>query len=143
MSVNLQANGRGGELTYASTTYIPADAEIRPLHDHVIIEPLNIEHSKILAVVEDIKPVRGIVKAVGRGHYPLCYDSPDKSKRTKSWRSKVFQPTSVKVGDIVELGSVRQGDRIVGYSFQSFIWGNVMHLMCREADISGIVEQPA
>lgn len=141
MGVNLKANGMGGELSMSSPTYIAPDEKIYPMHDYMVVEPLGIEHSKILTVIEDIKPVRGIVKAVGPGHYPLCYNHTDKSRRTKMWRSKTFQPTQVKVGDVVELGSVNIGGKISGYSFQQIYWGKTMHLICREADVSGIVEQ--
>lgn len=140
MGVNLKTNGAGGELSYETKTYVAPDEQIRPLHDYIVVEPLPIEHSKLLLVVEEIKPVRGVVKAVGPGHFPLRYDHPDKHRRTKMWRSKTFQPTQVKVGDIVELGSVQLEGRYVGYSFQQIYWGNTMHIMCREADVSGIVE---
>lgn len=139
MGVNLKASGMGGELSYASTTYISPDEQIRPLRDQIVVEPLGVEHSLILDVIEHTKPLRGIVKAVGPGHYPLCYDHPDKHKRTKMWRSNVFQPTEVKVGDVVELGSVRIDGRVVGYSFQQIMWGTKMHILCREADVAGIV----
>ncbi len=140
MSILRAPNGRSGELSYASATVIPEDCAIRPLHDQIVVEPLPVEHSKILDVVENTKPLRGIVKAVGPGHYPMRYDHPDKHKRTKMWRSSRFQPTQVKVGDIVELGSIREEDgRITGYNFQQFIWGTKTHILCREADVSGIV----
>lgn len=139
MTVKLSANGRGGELSYASKTYVGPDEKIVPLHDYIVVEPLAVEHSKILTVIEHTKPVRGIVKAVGPGHYPLCYDHPDKHRRKKMWRSKTFLPTQVKVGDVVELGAVKIEGRIVGYSFQQIYWGTTMHIMCREADVSGIV----
>lgn len=139
MGVNLTGNGRGGELSYGSTTYIDPSEQIRPMQDYIVVEPLDVEHSQILTVIEHTKPLRGIVKAVGPGHFPLCYDHPEKSKRTKMWRSPVFQPTQVKVGDIVELGAVKIDGRIAGYSFQQVMWGSKMHLMCREADVSGIV----
>ncbi|RQS63849.1 hypothetical protein [Burkholderia sp. Bp8984] len=141
MSINL--NGRSGELNYESTTYVEPGAQIKPLHDYIVVEPLGVEHSAILIVIEHIKPVRGVVKAVGPGHYPMCYDHPDKHKRTKMWRSKVFQPTQVKVGDVVELGSVKEGGRIVGYSFQTVLWGAKPHILCREADVSGVVVNEA
>lgn len=140
MGVKLKTNGMGGELSYASTTYIHPEESIRPMHDFIIVEPLNVEHSALLEVIEHTKPLRGLVKAVGPGHYPLCYDHPDKHKRTKMWRSKTFQPTEVKVGDVVELGAVRIDGRITGYSFQQIMWGSKMHIICREADVSGIVE---
>lgn len=138
MSFKLSANGRGGELSSSSLTYIAPDEQIRPLHDHVIIEPLGVVHSTILTVIEQTKPLRGVVKAVGKGHYPLRYDN-EKGRRTRMWRSSVFQKTEVKVGDVVELGSVRIDGRISGYSFQTFMWGSKEHLICREADISGVV----
>lgn len=139
MTVKLSANGRGGELSYASTTYIAPEEQIKPLHDYIVVEPLGVEHSAILTVIEHTKPLRGIVKAVGPGHYPMRYDHPDKHRRTKMWRSKTFLPTQVKVGDVVELGAVKIEGRIVGYSFQQIYWGTTMHIMCREADVSGIV----
>jgi len=139
MGVKLKSGGMGGELSYEPSTYIAPDEQIKPMHDYIVVEPLAVEHSKILAVIEDIKPVRGIVKAVGPGHFPLCYDHPEKSKRTKMWRSSVFQPTGVKVGDIVELGAVKIDGRVVGYSFQQIMWGGKMHILCREADVAGVV----
>lgn len=139
MGVKLNASGRGGELSYASTTYIDPASEIRCLHDYMVVEPLNIEHSLVLDVIENIKPVRGVVKAIGPGIYPNVYDHPDKHKRTKMWKSKTFQPTQVKVGDVVELGSIRVDGRVTGYSFQQIMIGSKMHIMCTERDVSGIV----
>jgi hypothetical protein len=139
MGIKLNSSGMGGELSYDTSTYIEPDAKIAPMHDYLVIEPLGVEHSKILAVIEHTKPLRGIVKAVGPGHYPLCYDHPDKHKRTRMWRSSVFLPTQVKVDDVVELGAVKIDGRIVGYSFQQIMWGNRMHILCREADVSGVV----
>lgn len=137
--IKSSADGRGGELSYDSMTYVAPDSQIRPMHDYMVVEPLGVEHSKILMVIEETKPLRGVVKAVGPGHYPLCYDHPEKQKRTKMWRSKTFLPTQVKVGDVVELGAVKVDGRMIGYSFQQVYWGNKMHIMCREADVSGIV----
>lgn len=139
MSVKLNANGRGGELTSNSITYIEPTKDIKPTQDYIIVEPLSVMHSLVLDVIEHTKPLRGLVKAVGPGHYPLVYDHPDKNRRTKMWRSKVFLPTQVKVGDIVELGGVRVDGRIHGYSFQQITWGSKTHIICREADVSGIV----
>ena len=130
---------QSAELSHRSNTHIEARMKIRPLHDHIIVEPLDVWHSDVLIVIEPTKPVRGIVKAVGLGHYPKKYDHPDKSKRTKMWDSNVFQPTEVKVGDIVNLGSP-QGAR--GYAFQSIMWGDKLHIVAREADVCGI-EDPS
>lgn len=136
MSVLRADDGRSAELSQKSATRIPADQTIRPLRDQMIVEPLEIEHSDTLLVIEQTKPVRGIVKAIGPGHYPKRYDHPDKHRRTKMWDSKRFQPTEIKVGDVVELGGYDFG----GYGFQQFYWGDKLHIICREADVSGIVE---
>jgi co-chaperonin GroES (HSP10) len=143
VGVKLKASGLGGELSSNSITYIAPDEQIKPLFDNIVVEPLDIEHSRILTVIENIKPVRGIVRAVGPGHYPWRYDHPDKHRRTKMWKSQTFQPTQVRVGDIVELGSVNIDGRIAGYSFQQIQWGSKMCIMCREADVAGIVVQEA
>lgn len=135
-NVQTEAGGRSARVTYESATDIPADVKLRPLRDTLIIEPLNRVHSKIIVTHEDTKPLRGIVKAVGPGCYPKVYDHPDKHKRTRMWDSDVFRPTEVKVGDVVELG----GAEHKGYTFQTFYWGSVMHLICREEDVSGVVD---
>lgn len=137
--MTIQSSGaQSSELLQISGTHLRADQKIRCLRDHIVVKPLDIEHSYILQVIERGKPVRGVVQAVGPGHYPKRYDHPDKHRRSKMWDSKRFQPTEVKVGDIVELGSP-QGQR--GYSFQQFMWGDELHILCREADISGIVTE--
>lgn len=132
----VSSGARSAELSQTSRTFLRSDQEIRPLRDQIVVEPLPIDHGGIIEVRERTKPVRGIVKAVGPGHYPKCYDHPDKHRRTKMWDSNYLLPTEVKVGDIVELGGYEFG----GYGFQQFMWGDVMHILCREADVSGIVE---
>lgn len=122
-------------LSHDSSTQVPADFKIRPLRDQIIVEPLNVVLSRTIIVKEDTKPLRGIIKAVGPGHFPMHYDG-EKGKRTKVWRSEVFQPTTVKVGDVVELGGVE----FKGYAFPSFVWGGIKHIICREQDVSGVDE---
>ena len=136
MQVLQDPGSRSARISHDSTTAIPASAKIRPLRDQIIVEPLNRVHSHVIVTREDMKPVRGIVKAVGPGHYPKKYDSDDKHKRTRMWDSEVFQPMQLKVGDVVELG----GAEFKGYSFQTLLWGDKLHIICREADVSGIVE---
>ena len=133
--MSIQHQSRSASLSLDSATHVPADQAIKPLRDQIIIEPLEVDHQTKLIVIEETKPVRGIVKAVGPGHYPKQYDHPDKAKRTKTWEGTSFLPTQIKVGDIVHLGSP-QGQR--GYSFQSLWWGDKIHLVCREADIVGV-----
>jgi hypothetical protein len=129
-------SGRSAELSWDSVTRIPADYAIRCRRDYLIVEPLPVDHHVSFEVIEHTKPLRGIVKAVGPGCYPKRYDHPDKHRRTKTWDSKTFLPTQVKVGDVVELGGYEYG----GYAFQTFLWGTVPHLICRELDVSGVIE---
>ena len=128
-------NSRSSELSFKGSTYVDPARQIRPLRDQIIVEPLDVDHATQIVVIEDTKPVRGIVKAVGPGHYPKQYDHPDKHRRTKMWDSTHFQPTQIKVGDIIQLGSPQDGR---GYSFQTFLWGTVPHLIAREADVCGV-----
>ena len=135
MKIEHAKDGRSARMVETCSTDVPEDAQIRPLRDQIIVEPLAVELSKILIVKEDIKPLRGIVRAAGPGHYPWLYDHPEKHKRTKMWESKVFMKTSVKVGDVVELGGYERR----GYAFPTIYWGDKTMLICREADVSGIV----
>lgn len=138
MSIVSKPTESGAELSFKDRTDIPADVKIRCLRDQMIVEPLETVYSAIIEVIHEHKPMRGKVKAIGPGHYPLKYNAPKygSKPRTKSWESKEFQPTECKVGDIVELGGLQYG----GYSFQTFYWGDRLHLCCREADVVGIVE---
>lgn len=129
----ITTSGRSGEISFKDRTEI--HGKVRLLRDQMLVEPMETVWSAIIDVILITKPMRGIVKAVGPGHYPKKYNGP-RGKRTKSWDSKIFQPTECKVGDIVELGGLQHG----GYSFQTVYWGDKLHLICREADVVGIVE---
>lgn len=120
---------RGAELTQKDSTTIPADSPLYPLRDQIIIEPLETVYSAILEILHESKPIHGIVKAVGPGCYPKKYDHPDKHRRTKMWDSAQFRRTKVKVGDRVGFG---------GFNFQTFYWGDKLHLVMREEDLIGI-----
>lgn len=136
MAFDKSYGGRSASLVHESITTVPADAEIRPLRDQIIVEPLGVVRSRVIIVFDRSKPLRGIVKAVGPGIYPRKYDRSEKHLRTKTWDSKVFRPTEVKIGDVVELG----GSEIGGYAFQTFFWGDKLHLWAREEDIAVIDE---
>jgi hypothetical protein len=134
MSVR-SSGSRSAEISWDSLTRVPADKQIHCRRDYIVVQPLKVEHSAIIEVIEHTKPLRGIVKAVGPGHYPKRYDHWDKHRRTKTWDSKSFQATQCKPGDVVELGSPQDAR---GYNFQTFLWGSELHLICREADVSGV-----
>jgi co-chaperonin GroES (HSP10) len=123
----------GTRLRNDLNVFVSAKETIRPLRDHIVVEPLEWTPSAILQVEWHGEPLRGEVLAVGPGHYPKRYNGP-KGKRTKSWDSKAFVPCDVKVGDIVQLGGVE----IRGYLFDTITWGNRKVVLCREADVVGI-----
>jgi hypothetical protein len=135
---------RGAELSYKTLTTIPAEATLRPLRDEIIVEPLDGVISAIIHVIEERKPVSGIVRAVGPGcwikqyaagnppvWYPV-YAPPEKGKRTMVRDSKVFRATQVKVGDRIELDVVR------AQALQTFYWGSKLMLAAREEDVAAV-----
>ena len=111
----------------------------------MIVAPLDVIHSRILIVPGTGKPMRGIVRAVGPGHYPTRYQDehghylPDwnRAKRKKAAPGIRFVPTTVKVGDIVQMGGMEHG----GYSFEAFFHGDVYCIHCREADVALIEDR--
>ena len=76
---------------------------------------------------------RGTVVAIGPGVRPWRYNR-DRSKR---WESKAFRATDVKVGDTIELGGPSQDS---DWMFPCVLIGNELHVICREEDVTGIVE---
>lgn len=125
----------GGE----TLTFVPAEAKLRPLRDQLIIEPLDVVHSRHILIADRSKPLRGRVLAAGPGKYAVRYDHPEKHKRTKVMQTQRFVPTEVKVGDLVELG----GAEIGGYAFEGFYWGDKYAICCTERDVCGIVTEAA
>ena len=132
--MGVDVKGSSARLNEESRTIVAAHETIRPLRDQMIVEPIEVDHGVSFLVREHKRPLRGIVKAIGPGCYPNKYDHHDKHQRTKVWKAKHFLQTEVKVGDIVELGMV-DGD---GYNFQTFLWGDKLHLICRELDVAGV-----
>ena len=117
---------------------VPAESKIRPLRDVIVLQPLDWRPSQIIETVYWGKPLRGIVRAIGKGCYTKKYNGP-KGVRTKSWDSKHFTPTELKVGDTVELG----GLELKGYLFQTFRWGSIECVLCTEKDVTGVYELPS
>lgn len=109
----------------------PAE-RIRPLRDQIVVKPMEWNPSRTIQIAGNTRrTLRGTVVAVGPGCYPKRYNRD----RSKTWDSKAFQRTEVKVGDVVELG----GLEIDGYSFPQVLIGNELHVICREADVAGVV----
>jgi co-chaperonin GroES (HSP10) len=127
---------RGASMGGETLTVIPAEAKLRPLRDQIILEPSSEVQSRYLHVVMQSHPLEGTVLAVGPGHYPKRYDHNDKHRRTKMWDSKAYIKTQVKVGDRVKLGD----GEITNNGFQRFYWGDRYCIVCREADVAGVVD---
>ena len=121
---------------------VPASATLRCLRDQIAVEALDTIYSTRLIVQSKTKPMRGVVRAVGPGHYPAAYLDKNGDRlpdhRLKDRKQKAegtyFQPTEVKVGEIVHLGS-REGD---GIPFDTFIWGDKLMVLCSERDVCGV-----
>src|ERR1700748_1899950 len=121
----------GHRIGNETLTWIHPNEHISPLRDNLLIEPLPLDLGTSLDVVYQGKPVRGRVVAAGPGHYPKRYNGP-KGYRSKTWNATRFQPTEVKVGDIVDIGGLELG----GYLFQTLRWGDKDLILCREADVT-------
>lgn len=146
----------GTRIGNETCTIIPADAKIRPLRDQIIVEPLDWQPSKIILVAgTHTKPLRGIVRAVGPGVYPIKY-LDQHGDRLPDWKrgarrqmvlSRHFRPTTVKVGDIVELGGLELGTGTAsdphGYLHKTVIWGTTEMVICREEDVAIVCEEMA
>jgi len=130
--MSVEVHDEGAIQAYHSATQV--EGSLRVLQDYLIVEPLDSDFSKVLQVIYKTKPLRGVVRASGPGHYPRRYDHPEKHKRSKMWRSARFQPNEVKPGDTVQLGGLNFG----GYAFETFQWNGKTYLICREADVVGI-----
>jgi hypothetical protein len=114
---------------------VPESSRIRCLRDQIVLKPLEWRPSAVIDVAYFGKPLRGEVLSVGPGTYPKRYNGR-KGQRSKTWDSKAFRPTEVKVGDIVELGGLEIG----GYLHTTFRWGATECVMVREEDIAIVCE---
>lgn len=106
---------------------------IRPLRDQIVFKPIP-WHSGAIQVAGDTQRTRrrGTVVAVGPGCYPKRYNR----ERSKTWDSKAFRRTEVKVGDTIELGGPTQDS---DWAFPCILVGTELHVICREEDVTGIV----
>lgn len=123
----------GVSLGRKTTDLVPAGHTLRPLRDHLVVKPLEWEPSKTIQIAGNTRrTLRGTIVAAGPGCYPTRYNSD----RSKSWASKAFRRTEVKPGDTVELG----GLEIDGYDFPTVLIDNALHVICREEDVTGVVQ---
>jgi co-chaperonin GroES (HSP10) len=121
----------GVTVTRERTDVIFEGETLRPLRDHIIVKPLETFTSQTLHVVRNPGQThRGVIVAAGPGCFPWKYNG-DRSKR---WPSKVFKPTQVRVGDVVQFGGLENG----GYKFPQVLYKGETHFIAREEDVTGI-----
>lgn len=120
---------------------------IRLLGDRILLKPLPWDGEDVhgagtrIAVVRHGRPVRGEVVAVGPGRNPFVRKGKSADGRTvRVGYSKHFQPTEVKVGDIVELGGLNVFDG-KGYQFPEIIYNGEKHIIATERDVAMVVER--
>ena len=95
---------------------------LRPLQDYIVVEPMERKKSDIIQVVSNEKHCRGKILAVGPG------------KRDKKDR---LHRLDAQVGQIVIFGDGN-------FDFYPKYWeGNRCLRLIQEADIVGVVENPA
>lgn len=119
------------------------NGSLRMLGDRILLKPLDWNGESVhgegsmIHVERRGRPVRGEVMAVGPGCYPNRYKSGTKDGKDfrKSYATKAFRPTEVKIGDIVELGGLNVFDG-KGYIYQEVMIGTELHLICSEKDVA-------
>ncbi len=111
---------------------------LRPLRDQIVVRPLPWKPSRTIQIAGDSQRTlrRGTVVATGPGIHPWRYNAT----RTKRWESKAFRPTECKVGDVVELAGPTQDE---SWMHPTVLIDNVLHVICRDEDVCGIVDEPA
>ena len=131
---------RGLALSTETIDFIPGDTKLRCLRDQMIVEPIDIMHSRVLIIPpHQSKLVRAKVLAIGPGHYPNAYrdkegnKNPPKAKRAVMVAGMTFVPTEVKVGQIVHLDGRNTGKG----AFDAFYFGDKYCLHCRQEDVAG------
>jgi hypothetical protein len=115
-------------------------SQVRMMHDHILVKPLQWQPSTILEVVRHGRPLRGQVMRVGRGRNPMKYKAGPKGPKSLMDYSKHFRPTEVREGDVVELGGLNAFDG-AGYQFTEVIVGAETMLICSERDVAFVHEQ--
>ncbi len=129
----------GVRLADCSLNFIAPGLDIHPLRDQLIVKPLPLELSDAIDAEWQGQVVRGVVIAAGPGCYPNIHKRgfrPGKHGRPEPYheirQSRIFRPTEVRVGDVVELGGLELG----GYLFPKVWADGAWCVLCREQDVA-------
>lgn len=117
----------------------PEGTKLRMMGDRILLRPLDVKWSERIVVAREGRPVRGEVLAVGPGRHPIKYKPSSKPGHRMATLANNFQPTEIKVGDIVELGGLNVFDGR-GYEFPEVIVGAERLLIVTERDVAGVLE---
>lgn len=112
---------------------------LRMLGDRLLIKPLDWRPSHVLDVVTNRRPFSGRVVAAGPGKYPKRRTPTNDPKVTRLTLRNRYQPTEVRVGDVVELGGLNVFDG-QGYQFPEVTLNGERHLIISEQDVCGVRE---
>ena len=121
---------------------------MRMTSDRILLKPLDWSGEdvhgagSVIAVVRSGRALRGIVAAIGPGHYPSTKRTKRPDGRVNVGESKHFRPTEVKVGDVVEIGGLNAFDG-AGYQHTEVLYNGEKHLICSERDVAVVREQAA
>lgn len=122
---------------------------LRMLSDRLLVRPLEWDgedvhgEGSLIVATRHGRAVRGSVVAVGPGRYPFIRKgrTPD-GNYTRVTESKFFQPTEVKVGDMVEYGCLKAFDG-QSYQFEEILLNGVKHVIITERDVTGVWKKQA
>lgn len=129
-----------GVTVSARATILEAGSKLRLLRDRILLRPLDWVPSRIITVIRQGRPVRGIVEAVGPGRYYRRYrPHPTNPNQRQFVETSTFIPTEVKAGDVVELGGLNVYDG-QGYNFPQVVIGTETFLICQEQDVCFVHE---
>lgn len=113
------------------------NGSLRMLGDRLLIRPLQWRPSARLEVITQRRPFSGVVLAAGPGKYPKRRTPTNDPKVHKLTLKSRYQPTEVRVGDVVELGGLNIFDGN-GYQFPEVIVNGEACLIVSEQDVCGV-----
>src|ERR1700685_4875093 len=87
------------------------EGQITPIRDFLIVKPLPPSLSQSIAAHWNGEAVRGQVIKAGPGCYPNIHQrgSKDGQPYHRVRQSRIYRPTEVKPGDVVQLGGMELG----------------------------------
>ncbi len=112
------------------------NGQLRMMGDRILLRPLPWDTATTVVAIRHGRDVRGEVLAVGPGRRPFKdIGRSDNGNHRRITEGKHFQPTQVRVGEIVELGGLNVFDG-KGYRFDEVLYNGERCLICCERDVA-------